>query len=702
MTKSSSSIKKQSHNFLLFLISMIAQKSIQEVVEVARIEDVVGDFVNLKRRGANMLGLCPFHNEKTPSFTVSPTKNIFKCFGCGKGGDAISFMMEHQQLSYVEAIRYLAQKYRIQLEETVTSQESIQEKQLLDSLYIVNDYARDYFQQQLFETDQGKSVGLSYFKQRGFREETIRKFGLGFAQAQKNDFTLDAINKGYKKELLEKLGLTTKWGNDFFRDRVMFTIHNLTGKVIAFAGRILDKEAKMAKYMNSPETEVYLKSKVLYGAYFAKRSIRKKDECILVEGYTDVISLHQSGIENVVASSGTSLTIEQIRLIKRFTPNIKIIYDGDPAGIKAALRGLDLVLEQDLNVKVVLLPKGEDPDSYLQKVGSTDFEHYIDQEAKDFIMFKTSLLLGDAAGDPIKKAAVIKDIVSSIARIPDPIKRSLYIRECANEVGVSEDILVNAANQELTIHLQNRRNQQKREAARNKSMGSSDFPTTEYPPGVSGSPSNYHPADFPSSEYSNKQSLQPGGSVSGQSGKQKTIGNEFQERDIVRILVAFGHHIFDKEENISVAEFVLGNIEEVLEYFDNSAYGKIVNLYHEKLVAGQSINSSYFLHHSDQEIKKTCIDLIQEPYNFSEKWEERFGITLQTQPKPDDNFNEDSKQSIQRFKLKKIIKLCIENQERLANTSDPTEQIKILTIQQRLIKIRDELAKQFGGTVVLK
>ncbi len=692
---------------------MIAQKSIQEVVEVARIEDVVGDFVNLKRRGSNMIGLCPFHNEKTPSFSVSPSKNIYKCFGCGKGGDAISFMMESQQLSYVESIRFLAEKYNIELEETVSSKENIEERQFLDSLYIINGYARDYFQQQLFETDQGKSVGLSYFKKRGFREETIRKFGLGFAQAQKNDFTLDAINKGYKKDLLEKIGLTTQWGNDFFRDRVMFTIHSLTGKVIAFAGRVLDKNAKMAKYMNSPETEIYLKSKVLYGAYFAKKAIRKKDECILVEGYTDVISLHQSGIENVVASSGTALTIDQIKLIQRFTPNIKILYDGDPAGIKAALRGLDLVLEQNMNVKVVLLPEGEDPDSYLQKVGSTQFEDYINQQAKDFILFKTSLLLGDTAGDPVKKAAVIQDIVSSIARIPDPIKRSLYVRECAREVGVSEDILINAANKELAKHLHDRKKQQEREEARNRRANSSrafspplstsaDFPSVEYPsnpedefgkpPPVGQAPSTY-PVD----------GMPPKGNViTNQLGKRKPTKNEYQERDIIRILIAYGHHIFDKEENITVAEFVLGNIEEVLESFENTIYGQMAKIYHEKLVAKKSITTAFFIHHSDDKIKNASIDLIQEPYHFSEKWEERFGITLQTQPKPDNNFNEDSKQSIQRFKLKKIIQMCKENQERLTKTRDATEQIKILTIQQRLLKIRDQLAKQFGGTVILK
>ena len=360
---------------------MITQKTIQEILDTVKVEDVVQEFVNLKRRGVNMIGLCPFHNEKTPSFTVSPGKNIYKCFGCGQGGDSVKFLMEHEQLSYPEALRYLANKYGIEIEETETTQEHREEQQLLDSLYLVNQYARDFYQDQLFNTDFGKSVGLNYFKERGFREETIKKFGLGFAPDKKDAFTLQATQDGYKTEVLKKLGLTTSYGKDFFQNRVLFTIHNLTGKVIGFGGRILVKNKKAPKYINSPETEIYNKSKVLYGAYFAKRAIRKKDECILVEGYTDVLSLHQAGIENVVASSGTSLTIDQIRLIKRYTPNIKILYDGDAAGIKAALRGLDLVLEQDLNVKVVLLPEGEDPDSYLQKVGSAAFETFIEEKS---------------------------------------------------------------------------------------------------------------------------------------------------------------------------------------------------------------------------------------------------------------------------------------------------------------------------------
>lgn len=352
---------------------MITQKTIQEVMNTAKVEDVVGDFVNLRRRGVNLIGNCPFHDEKTPSFTVSPSKNIYKCFGCGKAGDPVRFIMDHEHISFPESIRFLAQKYRIEVEETEQTAQEIENKHIIDSYYIVNQFAKDYYTDVLFNRVEGKNIGLSYFKERGFREATIKKFQLGYATDDRDEFTKKAIDKKFNIEHLRTLGLTTKSDVDFFRARVMFTIHNISGKVVAFAGRTLSSDKKQPKYINSPESDIYNKRAVLYGLYFAKEAIRKQDECILVEGYTDVISLHQGGIENVVASSGTSLTKEQIRLVKRYTPNIKIIYDGDQAGIKAALRGLDLVLESDLNVKLVLLPDGHDPDSFLASQGSDAF-----------------------------------------------------------------------------------------------------------------------------------------------------------------------------------------------------------------------------------------------------------------------------------------------------------------------------------------
>ncbi len=479
---------------------MIKEKTVQEIFETARVEDVIQDYVSLKRRGVNLIGLCPFHNEKTPSFTVSPAKNIYKCFGCGKGGNAVQFLMEHEQFTYPEALRHLAAKYGIEIEEEEVSSEERLEQQRADSLFLVNEFAMNYYQEQLFETDLGKSIGLNYFKERGFREETIKKFGLGYAPEGKDKFTLAAVNASYNAELLKQLGLTTDYGSDFFRNRVMFTIRNLSGKVVALAGRIMATDVKAPKYINSPETEIYHKSKVLYGAYFAKGPIRKQDECILVEGYTDVISLHQAGIENVVASSGTSLTTGQIHLIKRYTSNVKVLFDGDPAGIKAALRGIDMLLEQDLNVRIVILPEGEDPDSYLKKVGTEAFKDFINgEEAKDFILLKADLLLQEAGNDPIKRAGIIKEIVQSIARVPDPLKRSLFVKECSRLFEVDENILINETNKavaghmkrrEQERHIENRRKQ--REAARAEQQG--DFPTME-PPGFPTEEPGYMPGD---------------------------------------------------------------------------------------------------------------------------------------------------------------------------------------------------------------
>ncbi|MEM6318398.1 MAG: DNA primase [Bacteroidota bacterium] len=673
---------------------MISQKSVQEILERARIEDIVEDFVNLKRRGVNYIGLCPFHNEKTPSFTVSPSKNICKCFGCGKGGDPVGFLKELEGFNFPEALRYIAKKYGIQIEEKELSQEAIKEKQLFDSLYLVNEYAKDFYQKELFETTRGKSVGLSYFKNRGFREATIKKFGLGFAPNAKDMLTSSAVAAGYNIELLRKLRLTNKYDGDFFRDRVMFTIHNLTGKVIAFAGRTLQKNSKTAKYINSPETEIYVKNKVLYGAYFAKKSIREENECILVEGYTDVISLHQAGIENVVASSGTSLTVGQINLIKRYTPNIKILYDGDAAGIKAALRGLDLVLEQDMNVKVCLLPDGEDPDSYMQKVGLTAFKAYMDKEAKDFILFKTNLLLAEVADDPIKKTELIRDIVQSISKIPDPIKRSMYVKQCAQLMDISEAILVAESNKEIQKVL--KKKQQKAFFDRQRQGGNSGKPApfpSQAPSFAGPLPIGIDGAPFPDSEHGDG-SVVPGEAI------QPTLGDEFQEKDIIRILISGGTQIFDKEENISVAEYILNNIEDVLDSFDDAVYEQIAKEYNKK----RNLPENYFVNHSDEKVKQVATNLLTSPYEYSPGWEERFDHPLQTQKMPDENFTKDSIYALRRFKLKKVIKMCHKNQEKigeLQKKNDLTKLMKLLKKQQKLMAIRNELAAQMN-TVVMK
>lgn len=664
---------------------MITQKSVQEILDTVKIEDVVQDFVSLRRRGTNLIGLCPFHHEKTPSFNVSPARNIFKCFGCGKGGNAVQFLMELERFTFPEALKYIAKKYGIQIEEIESSREAAEERRVADSLYIINQYALEFFQNQLVNTDRGRSVGLSYFRERGFREETIQKFGLGYAPEKRDQFLTTATAAGYDQQMLFNLGLCSPPDasrnlppRDFFRDRVIFPIHGMSGKVIAFAGRIMAKDVKAPKYINSPETDIYLKSKVLYGAYQARKAIREKDECILVEGYTDVISLHQAGIENVVASSGTALTVEQIGLIKRNTNNIKILYDGDPAGIKAALRGLDLVLEQDLNVRIVLLPDREDPDSYLARVGATAFTEYIDRQAKDFILFKADLLMQEAGSDPVKRSGVVRDIVTSIAKIPDPVKRSLFVQECARVAQVDEAILMSETNKLVLAQMQ-KRHAPGREGERPPADVSSDTDAVPVPAGQA-----------PEQEAARKANV---------------VGDEFQEKDIARILIAFSHEEFDKDDHLSVAEYIISNIEDVLDEFDNPLYAKVAREVLACLANRRSqLNTNYFLHHSDPEISLLAVNLLSEPYEYSENWANRWEIYLRMQKMPDDNFQEDSLQSLKRFKLRKIMRMSERNHTRIKELTAAGDMERLaahLKVHQRLLEIRNELALELG-TVVLK
>lgn len=651
---------------------MITDKTVQEIIDTAKVEDVIEDFVNLKRRGVNMIGLCPFHNEKTPSFIVSPGKNIYKCFGCGKAGNPVGFLMDYENLSFPESLRWLANKYGIEVEETEQSQEVIEQRQLKDSLFLVNDFAKKYYEGQLFETDKGKSIGLHYFKERGFLESTIRDFGLGFAPAKGDAFTLEATQQSYKLEHLQQLGLSTSYGKDFFRDRVMFTLYNLSGKVVGFAGRILQSNVKAPKYINSPETEIYHKSKFLYGAFQAKQDIRKLDECILVEGYTDVISLHQAGVKNVVASSGTSLTVDQILLIKRFTPNIKILYDGDQAGIKAALRGLDLVLEQDLNVKIVLLPDGEDPDSYMQKVGVSAFEAYLKDEAKDFIFFKTDLLLTEAKGDPIQKAKVIQDIVQSIARIPDPIKKSLYVRECANLMEISESLLIEEVNKSQLDILKRRRKDRRRSGANTQSAEPQLLQVAE----------GSKPAEKVAS-------------------KNRT---EWQERDLARIIVSHGHQTLQDSEQ-SVLEYTLNTLEpEHISDFKNPTYRKIFELGLELAKSGKQLKEAFWINHSDPDIQKFAIDCNTSPFVYSENWEEKHQILLR-EKHPEFNFAKDADNAIRRFRLRMLQQVAKENANRIKsaqngeNSNDTGNIMNLLRIQKKINELRDEVAKELGTVV---
>jgi DNA primase len=673
---------------------LIPPKQIQEILDATRIEDVVEEFVTLRRRGVNLIGLCPFHGERTPSFNVNPARNIFKCFGCGKAGDAITFLREHENFSYVEAMRWLAKKYNIEVQEVERSPEQMAEMQLADSLYIVNDFGLKHFQEQLFDTDEGKSVALAYFKQRGLREDTIRNFGLGYAPDLRDLLLRRAKTSGYNVDLLKKVGLCSQDGSrDFFRGRVMFSIHNLSGKVAAFAGRTMSSDKTVPKYINSPETEIYVKNKTLFGLFQAKKSVRQQDECILVEGYMDVISLAQAGIENAVASSGTSLTEGQLQLIKRNTDNLKILYDGDPAGIKAALRGLDLALEQDLNVKICLLPDGHDPDSYVQAFGGDAFRAYMADHARDFILFKTDLLLEETKGDPIRRAGLVKDIVSSIARIPDPIKRSVYLRECASLLSVEEGILVSEANKLITAGLKKREERAARQpnaASDSQPSSDSDWPVDMPPYGGD----DYHSDAMGDPLAAPTRPLRGGA----------TVGDEFQERDIVRLLVQFGTSTLDKEGQ-SVGATVLTDIEDTLNSFDNALYGKIVAECHDMMLRQQPFDQQYFLQHADAAVANLAIDLLSSPWEFSHNWEERWNYPLQNQPMPELNFGADTKQALDRFKLRKLQKIIDLNLGRIrsaSETGDTENMMHYMKIQQKLLEARNAIAVRAGTVIIAK
>jgi DNA primase len=639
-------------------------------MNTARVEEVVGDFINLRRRGVNMIGNCPFHDEKTPSFTVSPSKNIYKCFGCGKGGDSVRFIMDHESLSFPEAIKFLASRYKIEIEETENTAQEIEHKQVTDSLYIVNDFARDYFTDVLFNRTEGKTIGLSYFKERGFREATIKKFQLGYATEERDEFTKKAIDKKFNIEHLRALGLTSKSDLDFFRSRVMFTIHNVSGKVVAFAGRTLSSDKKQPKYINSPESEIYNKRAVLYGLYFAKEAIRKADECILVEGYTDVITLHQGNIENVVASSGTSLTKEQIRLIKRYTPNIKIIYDGDAAGIKAALRGLDLVLESDMNVKLVLLPDGQDPDSYLAAMGTEAFNAYLKDNEEDFIFFKTRVLLDETGNDPIKKTIVIRDIVGSIAKIPDTFKRTLYIRQCSTMLDLNEAILIAEVNKVIKSELKNR--------------SAESFPESSSPGSL-----NEHEWLTPKPILSTDE--------------PSLINNDaWQERAVCAILINYGHQMFDEQISMSVCHYILDSVTDILSYFDIPLYRKIIDEVTVKTKEDVVPDHTWFTSHKDEEIRNFAVNVLTSPYVYA-SWDQK-EMFLQTQKMPDENYVRDVTNALLRLQLRKSRRVIKEIETYLneASTEDKetADYLLNLKVYQVLINQRNEMAEKLG-TVTL-
>ncbi|MDW8331418.1 MAG: DNA primase [Cyclobacteriaceae bacterium] len=572
----------------------ISRQTIEEVRSRMDILDVVSDFVSLKRAGNQYKALSPFTNEKTPSFYVVPSKGIFKDFSSGKGGDAITFVMEHEGMSYPEAIRYLAKKYGIEIKEeagTLTD-ETTQER---ESLFIVMNFAKNYFHDLLFRHEEGIAVGLSYFRERGFTDTTIEKFELGYSLDAWNHFEEHALKNGFSREILEKAGLIVpregKSGYDRFRGRVIFPVHNLSGKVIAFGARILKQDAdkQQPKYINSPETEIYKKSQVLYGLFQARNEIRKQDFCYLVEGYTDVLSLHQAGIENVVASSGTALTEEQIRLIRRFTNNITVLFDGDEAGVRAALRGIDMILRGDLNVRVVLLPDGEDPDSFARKNSTTVLRQFLSENSQDFITFKVNLYREEAQRDPIKKAQAIREIVTSIAVMPDPVKRSVYIKETCRHLDVSENVLLTELNK---ILIQERRKKQERLAE----------PEVEPVPSVAVSDTFI--------ERTQALAIQ-----------------QLQERETIRLLVNYAEAQYEDEYGKhQVKENILQEIEGVT--FSNPLYREIIELYRKAAETDEAIDSYYLLNNGSEEVKKLVAELLTVRYSISTHWRDKYHIYI--------------------------------------------------------------------------
>lgn len=599
---------------------LIPKDTIEAIKQQMDIVEVLSDFITLKKAGQSYKANSPFTNEKTPSFFVSPAKQIFKCFSSGKGGDSITFVMEHEGLSYVEALKYIAGKYGIEIKEKELTPEEIVERTERDSLFIALNFAKDHYKKNLTETSPGKTIGLSYFKERGFSSETIDSFDLGFTQDKWDDLYAHALKNQYSEDILLKAGLIIKKEDgkvyDRFRNRVMFPIHNLAGKVVAFGARILITDKKQPKYINSPETEVYHKSNVLYGIYQAKNEIRNKDNCYLVEGYTDVISLHQAGIKNVVASSGTALTKEQIQLIGRYTNNVTVLYDGDAAGIRASIRGIDLILEQDLNVYAVTFPEGDDPDSYVQKVGGAAFEEYLETNKQDFISFKTSLFLDESGDDPIKRAGIIRQIVESIALIPDPLKRSVYFQKCSQLLKIDEQVIVSEFNK---IQLKKRQTAQKT-ADREKQN-----PTRQsQPPTHSGNPTSSNNGPSEEEMYLMQQGRPEGTPAEELISKQKSIPESLQalqdqEGEMIRLLLQYGNKkVTVDEKELLLSEFVIGDLEGF--EFTHELYKEIYEIYKVEQILSDEVDDMVFLSSENQQIAKTAIDLISSKYEISEGW----------------------------------------------------------------------------------
>jgi DNA primase len=625
---------------------MIPQDTVQQILNAADIVEVVGDFVTLKKRGASMIACCPFHNEKSPSFNVSPAKGIFKCFGCGKGGDALRFVMELEGLSYPDALRWMAKKYNIEVKEREYTDQDLIDQNEKESLFIVLEFAQKYFADIMANTEEGQSIGQSYFIERGFSKAVIEKFNLGYALDSRDEFVKLAEKSGFSSEILEKAGLISIKENNYkidrFRGRVIFPIHNVGGKPIAFGARILKPDPKAPKYINSPETDIYHKSNIVYGIYQAKNAIRNADNCYLVEGYTDVVSLHQAGIENVVASSGTSLTPDQVRLIRRFSENITVLYDGDAAGIKASLRGIDIILEEDMNVKSVVFPDGDDPDSYIRKVGSDAFSEYVKTNQKDFIRFKTELSLEDIGHDPIKKAGLIGELVSTITKIPNPIKRSVFYQEVSSLLQIDENILINEGNKLL----------------RNKI------------------------AD-------NKRQVNDGG-VAAAILPTRNVENEiistglkanYQEEALVKDLVLYGHVIVEKDEvsgeENTLADYLFHETADLK--IETPIYFKIYSLYKSFYDKNEPATTQTFSSNSDPEIQDCVIGWMSPKHELSDKWQ-KFEIFV---PKYEDLLDVFSYKLILRIRKEKLNKEIGDLLNEIENADDENQEIILASLSKK-------------------
>ena len=687
---------------------MIPQETVNRILDAAQIVDVVGDFVTLKKRGANHMACCPFHNEKTPSFVVSPSKGIYKCFGCGKSGTAVGFIMEHENLSYVEALKYLAKKYHIEVVEKEESAEEIASRQRNESLLLVSEYAGKFFQDSL-QTPEGQAIGYQYFKSRGLEDETIAKYGLGWAPVSRRALSDAARAAGYKEEFLVETGLSIKYDDgrlvDRFFDRVIFPIHSVSGRVIAFGGRTLKTDKTVAKYVNSPETEIYVKSRSLYGIWFAKNEMSRQDKCILVEGYLDVLSMHQLGIKNVVASSGTSLTVEQIRLIRKFTNNVTIIYDGDGAGIKAALRGIGLVLKEGLNVKVVLLPEGQDPDDFAKNHTLEEVQDHIARNEQDFISFKTDLLLGEAGNDPLKRATLINDVADTIALIPDAVVRAVYVRTCADKFEIDEQILTDRVSRSRTDMLlaeqkerERARQREENQAAVRQVASDSGTPVppdygTDVPPPVY---DDYMPADYDAPVVDVPVEPAVVGGV--------TVNEPYLapcERELLGFILEEGctELDFDRDsryyvegENVNVAEFIDGILADDEADFVNVSYRKVYQEYFRMYDEGltQQQMQKRLLDSMDPEIAAVARDLLIEKHQLTVKNYEQSLTAVSTRlviyvPK-----------TLLTYQVKKVELFLKELTVELARTDDPQRQIEIMTRIGEYNKARTRLNNELG------